>query len=241
MIYCIFDLESDGLIETATKIHCLSYRLYQETSLIAKDTLTDYNAMRIFISSQSNLVGHNIVRFDIPILEKFLDMKIQATLIDTLGLSWYLFSTENRNGKIFRREKHGLESWGEELGVKKPVIEDWENQSIEDYIFRCESDVRINSLLFQKEMFYLKAIYENDMDKINSLIAYITFKLDCAREQEENPCHINKEALEKHLIELTEAIDLKTEELSSHMPLAKIYKTVKKPSPERFFKKDGSL
>ena len=241
MIYCIFDIETDGLIETATKIHCLSYRLCQETSLIAKDTLTDYNAMRIFISSQSNLVGHNIVRFDIPILEKFLDMKIQATLIDTLGLSWYLFSTENRNGKIFRREKHGLESWGEELGVKKPFIEDWKNQSIEDYIFRCESDVRINSLLFQKEMFYLKAIYENDMDKINSLIAYLTFKLDCAREQEENPCHINKEALEKHLIELTEAIDLKTEELSSHMPLAKIYKTVKKPSPERFFKKDGSL
>ena len=109
MIYCIFDLESDGLIETATKIHCLSYRLYQGTSLIAKDTLTDYNAMRIFISSQSNLVGHNIVRFDIPILEKFLNMKIEATLIDTLGLSWYLFSTENRNGKIFRREKHGLE------------------------------------------------------------------------------------------------------------------------------------
>ena len=241
MIYCIFDLESDGLVETATKIHCFSYQLFQETKLIAKGTLTDYAAMKSFIGSQLTLVGHNIVRFDIPILEKFLNMKIEATLIDTLGLSWYLFSTENRQGKIFKREKHGLESWGEELGVKKPVIEDWENQNIEEYIFRCESDVKINALLFHKEMFYLKAIYENDMSKINSLIAYLTFKLDCAREQEENPCHINREALEKHLTELTEAIDLKTEELSSHMPLAKIYKTVKKPSSERFFKKDGSL
>ena len=150
MRYCIFDIETDGLVETATKIHCFSYQLFQETKLIAKGTLTDYAAMKSFIGSQLTLVGHNIVRFDIPILEKFLNMKIEATLIDTLGLSWYLFSTENRQGKIFKREKHGLESWGEELGVKKPVIEDWENQNIEEYIFRCESDVKINALLFHK-------------------------------------------------------------------------------------------
>lgn len=241
MIYCVFDIETDGLIEEATKIHCFSYQLFHNTSLIAKGTLTRYEDIKNFILCQDVLVGHNIVRFDIPILEKFLKIKIEATLIDTLGLSWYLYSTENKQGRIFKREKHGLESWGEELGVKKPFIEDWKNQSLKDYIFRCESDVRINALLFHKELFYLKAIYEDNMEKIHSLFCYLSFKLDCAREQEENPCHIDREALERGLLKLTEAIDIKTEELSNHMPLMKIYKTVLKPSSEKFFKKDGGI
>ena len=241
MIYSIFDIETDGLRDTATTIHCLSYQMIQENEVLASGTLTDYDSMRRFVSSQIVLVGHNIVMFDIPILEKFLNIKIQATLIDTLGLSWYLYSTENVHGKIVRREKHGLEAWGEELGVKKPVIEDWKNQSIEDYIFRCESDVRINTLLFHKEMFYLKAIYDNNMDRINSLIAYLTFKLDCLREQEENPCHIDLEALERHMIKLTGDIEAKTEELANFMPPLKIYREVKKPTPEKFFRKDGTL
>ena len=241
MIYSIFDLETDGLRDTATTIHCLSYQMIQDNEILASGTLTDYDSMRRFVSSQIVLVGHNIVMFDIPILEKFLNIKIQATLIDTLGLSWYLYSTENVHGKIVRREKHGLEAWGEELGVKKPVIEDWKNQSIEDYIFRCESDVRINTLLFHKEMFYLKAIYDNDMDRVNSLIAYLTFKLDCLREQEENPCHVDLKALERHMLKLTGDIEAKTEELANSMPPLKIYREIKKPTPERFFRKDDTL
>ena len=241
MIYCIFDIETDGLRETATKIHCLSYQIIQGEGVLAAGTITDYDGMRKFLQSQTVLVGHNIITFDIPVLEHFLNIKIQSLLIDTLGLSWYLYSTENINGKIIKRERHGLEAWGEELGVEKPVIKDWKNLSMEDYVFRCETDVRINALLFHKEMFYLKAIYSNDMEKVMRLIAYISFKMDCLREQEENPCHIDKEALDKYLTEVTQAIDEKTQELSNYMPLVKIYKEVKKPSPDRFYRKDGSL
>lgn len=241
MIYCIFDIETDGLIETATKIHCLSYHIFQDFTSIAKGSIKKYSEMRTFISTQRILVGHNIVLFDIPILEKFLEIKIEAKLIDTLGLSWYLYSTENRNGKISKREKHGLESWGEELGVEKPPIADWKNLTSKEYIFRCEADVEINTLLFHKEMRYLKVLYENNMEKVMSIISYITFKMDCLREQEENPCHIDKEALERHLTKITESIDEKTQELSEYMPLVRNYKTIKKPTAERFFRKDGSL
>ena len=65
MIYCIFDLESDGLRETATKIHCLSYQIIQGEGVLAAGTITDYEGMRKFIQSQTVLVGHNIITFDI--------------------------------------------------------------------------------------------------------------------------------------------------------------------------------
>lgn len=241
MVYTIFDIETNGLIDTMTKIHCLSYQMFQDGVLLEKRTLTRYSDIKLFISLQSTLIGHNIIRFDIPVLEKFLGVKVKANLIDTLGLSWYLYSTENNNGFISKRKKHGLESWGEELGVKKPEINDWENMSVKDYIHRCETDVEINTLLWNKQYAYLRKIYSENTTKINSLISYISFKMDCLREQEENPCYINKEALESYMSEITYIIDLKTQELSDKMPVNKIFKTYTKPSLLKYYKKDGTL
>ena len=43
------------------------------------------------------------------------------------------------------------------------------------------------------------------------------------------------------MIKLTGDIEAKTEELANSMPPLKIYREVKKPPPERFFRKDGTL
>lgn len=241
MIYTVFDVESDGLIDEATKIHCLSYEIYSDKTFLSKGTIIKYSDIVSFIKSQTTLVGHNIIRYDIPLLEKLLNIKIEASLIDTLALSWYLFSTENIGGKIAIRERHGLEDWGNFFKVPKPVISDWKNLSIEDYKHRCETDVRINTLLFFKQIEYLKKIYDNNENHMVSLIKYLSFKLDCAREQEENPLYIDTEKLEKELQYLTEQVDQRTQELSDNMPLQHIYKTVTRPKKERFYKKDGSL
>lgn len=154
----IFDIEGDSL--TPTKIHCLSVKDTSKNPVIR--STTNYDHMRSFFSKPRVLVGHNITLFDIPVIEKLLDIKIHedSLLVDTLALSWYLYPERN---------KHGLEAWGEDLGVSKPEIDDWENLTIEKYIHRCEEDVKINTLLWNKMWSYLRKIYD-DEESILSLI-----------------------------------------------------------------------
>jgi len=110
----VFDIEGDGF--KPTKIHVLSAN--REDGI--KST-SNYENMRKFVSKAEVLIGHNIIRFDIPVLERLLDVKIDCKLVDTLALSWYLFP---------ERTRHGLEEWGEEFGVPKPKDRDWETKRI---------------------------------------------------------------------------------------------------------------
>jgi DNA polymerase III alpha subunit (gram-positive type) len=137
MKYTIFDIETNGLLKEVTLIHCLYYAIIDNGKLVSKGVMTNYNEMVSFMLNQEILCGHNIIRYDIPVLNKILNITITATLIDSLALSWYLYP---------QRIKHGLESWGEELGTKKPIILDWSNLTREEYINRCKSDVEIRIL-----------------------------------------------------------------------------------------------
>ena len=220
--YTVFDLESDGLLDNVTKIHCLSYARYIGGELVEKNTITDYRLMIEFLNKNKTLLGHNIVRYDIPVLKKILGVDFSShRLIDSLALSWYLYPM---------KKKHSLEQWGDELGVKKPEIEDWTNLKLEDYIHRCESDVEINSLLFSKQKTYLIHIYGTDEIKINNLINYLVFKLDCAREQEEVGCKINLSLVNQSLQELYSLRDEKLRNLIEAMPKSITYKEVRKPN-----------
>ena len=139
MLY-IFDIETDGLRDKFTKIHCVSYSNLR--GLVSSLTHFD-DIMQFFsgLTEEDILVCHNLIRFDIPVLEKYLGIEIKARLYDTLAFSWYLYP---------KLDKHGLEKWGEYLGIKKPEIKDWKHLTLEDYVHRCEEDVKINLLLFKK-------------------------------------------------------------------------------------------
>ena len=225
--YTIFDIEADNLLENVTKIHCLSYYNYNN-GVITKGSITDYVQIISFLSTQEILIGHNIIRYDVPVLEKLLNIKIKSRLIDTLGISWYLYPL---------REKHGLELWGDDLGVEKPKIADWSNLSIEEYINRCEKDVEINTLLWNKQLDYLQRIYLNR--GIDRILGYITFKLDCAREQEEIKWKLDVELCQNTLNKLLPLKDEKFQELVKAMPLHTKYKKALKPKV--MYKKDGNL
>ena len=228
--YTVFDLETDGLLDDVSKIHCLSYAMYEDGKLVNKGSITDYKKISYFVLHQEVLVGHNITRYDIPVLEKLLDITVEARLVDTLGLSWYLYPN---------RIRHGLEVWGEDLGVLKPTIVDWRNLSIEEYIHRCESDVEINSLLFQKQIGYLVNLYEANSTQINNIVNYLGYKLDCAKEQEDVKCLIDIEVVDKSLEELYAMRDEKIANLVEVMPLNIGYKEINKPN--KMFRKDETL
>jgi len=219
----VFDIETDGLLEEMTKIHVLAY------SYDGKEVfhVGDYDAMREFFAEQEVLVGHNIIRFDIPAVEKILGIKIKARLIDTLALSWYL----NHD-----RLKHGLEGYGEDYGVPKPVIKDWDSLTYEEYAHRCSEDVKINSRLYRDLMIKMTEIYDDKSD-MNRMIDYLSFKLDCAREQESLQWKLDVEKALKYLAEWEALKEQKTRELAKVMPPVVKTKVVNKP--DKMYKANG--
>lgn len=224
MIYTIIDIETDGLLDTVSKIHCLSYiRLSSVNGVLDKGSLTDYNLIKEFILQQEILVGHNIIKYDVQVLQKILGINIVSKLIDTLGISWYLYPY---------RDKHGLESYTEESGIPKPKIEDWSSLDVSTYINRCEYDTEITLWLFMKEMSYLFNLYDGDVDNI---IGYISFKMDCLMKQEKCGITLDSKLCQKTLENLNILIEEKIIKLSQAMP-----KIVSEIAPKNLYKKDGS-
>lgn len=220
----IFDIETDGLLDELTKIHVLAW--------MGSDGQVhhthDYEAMRLFFTQADVLIGHNIIRFDIPAVEKVLGIKVEARLIDTLALSWYL----NHD-----RAKHGLEGYGEDYGVPKPKIDDWENLTPEEYAHRCREDVKINTRLYRDLMVKMNEIYDDKSD-MERMVDYLSFKLDCAREQEALRWKLDVDKAMKYLEEWEALKEEKTNKLADEMPIVVKYKTINKPSS--FINKDGS-
>lgn len=208
----VFDIECNGF--NPDRIHCLS--LQRESKVV---TCGGYVTMRSFCSSERVLVGHNIVRFDVPILERLLTIKVEAELVDTLALSWYLYPD---------RKLHGLADWGEEFGIPKPKVEDWDNQPYEVYNHRCEEDVRINVMLWEKIWAHLLELYGSE-EKAWRLIDYLTFKVSCAGDQERHKWRLDVERCVSSLESLSEERDRKVAGLVEVMPQQPVWASMAYP------------
>lgn len=224
MDFAIFDIETDDL--NATKIHCLVKTQFRAGVRTVKQ-YTDYPGMKQALEEEDILVGHNIIRFDIPVVKRILGANIKARLIDTLAISWYLFPWQ---------KVHGLDEWGDFLGIKKPPIGDWRNLPVEEYVYRCTEDNKINEKLFNMQVANLKAIYRED--GIDRIMNYLTWKMDCAREQEEVKWRVDVDKCKNGLEELLGEEKKRVEALRKAIPDNLLYRTVKRPKVP--FKKDGS-
>ena len=221
----IFDIETNGL--NPTKIHCLSYT-YPEA--LDVKTLFDYDDMRNLLVKQSHITGHNIVRYDVPVLERLLGIELNCSYYDTLPMSWVM-NTD--------RPKHGLASFGEDFGIPKPVIEDWKGLTQEEYAHRCEEDVKINYHLWQDLIYKFRRVYEQDKLLLNKYLQYLTYKMQCAAEAERQGWRLDVDLAEKCVADLTAQQDQKIAELVDVMPMNKIYKVATKP--KKYTKEDGSV
>lgn len=219
MRYCVFDLEGDGLLDTITVVYCISLAIYQDNMLVESKSFTNIEEGIAYLEQEECIVGHNIIRYDLPVLKKLYNWTYTGIAIDTLGLSWYLHPD---------LKSHGLESWGERVGVAKPEIKDWKNLTIAEYVFRCEQDVIINSIILGNFVSYLKDIYHPH--PILPIMRYLTWKLDCIREQEENPLIIDREHCKRVLYELNILVKEKEQQLTASMPKVIKYETKKRPA-----------
>jgi len=222
----VIDIECDGI--HPTKIHCLSY---QEQGIDGIVSLSLYSDMVSFINkldTNDKIIGHSFIRYDLPVLERILGIKIKAKIVDTLALSWYLYPEVSR---------HGLADWGEYFGVPKPKIDDWENLSQGEYLHRCKEDVRINTLLWEKMQDDLLALY-GTVEGVNHLTKYLSFKMECAERQERGRWAVDVKGATTLLDKLQTAHSESTEALAAVMP--RVPKMAWRKSPANPFKMDGS-
>lgn len=218
----IFDLECDGF--NPTKIHVLSVHDGERIK-----STNNYDNMRKWFTTAEVIVAHNCIRFDVPVLERLLGVKTKALVIDTLALSWYLFP---------ERVRHGLEWWGEDFGVPKPKINDWENLTYAEYKHRCEEDVRINKLLWDKCWEYLLKLYGTEEEALRC-VKYLMFKLECARDQEQLRWKLDVAKAQELHDRLSQIKQERISELSEAMPRVAITKEIKRPTKP--YKKNGEL
>lgn len=160
----LFDIETNGLPRKGLSvIHCLVLQdidtgqvlRYNDTG--ASETVT--TGLNV-LQEADVLVGHNIVGFDIPVIQDIYPFfKPKAKLFDTLILSRMFFpdilQRDYRKkpigmpGKLYGR--HSLEAWGYRLGKYKGEFSkttDWASwsQEMEDY---CAQDVAVGISLFE--------------------------------------------------------------------------------------------
>jgi len=138
----VFDIETDGLLNQCTKMWIMVIHDL-ETGKTRKWLLGDLG-WKAFLDKAVLLVGHNILSFDIPALEKMFDWKPpkDCNIHDTLILSQVL------DYKRFENEGHSLEAWGDFLKMPKVPHDDWTQYS-ENMDIRCHQDVNINVSVYE--------------------------------------------------------------------------------------------
>ena len=230
----VADMEANGLLkkegdkEEATRIWCLSFCDVKDG--IVKSIPT-YNTIRKFFEQENAVViMHNGVGYDIKLIEKLLNFKVKIQVIDTLALSWTLFPERNL---------HGLESWGDTLGIKKPPIINWNDEKLlPEYINRCQEDVKINLALWERIEWVCNNLYDSVEDKYR-YYEYLTFKMQCVAKQQDIGVKLNIPLIKEELINLEDLRVQKIEILTKTMPKAPI--KAKKEMPKVLRKADGSL
>jgi DNA polymerase-1 len=190
----IFDLETDGLLDTVSKIHCL----------VIKDTDTDevftYRSGFPYeleegidhLLSGSLVVGHNVIKYDIPVIEKlykvsFDHAKVFDTLVATRVIWAAIRETDSLRiqkgvlpGKLFG--SHSLAAWGYRMkNYKGDYDGGWEKftQEMLDY---CVQDVQVTADLYSR---ILKKNYSAQCLELEHKLAWLMAK------QERNGFHFD--------------------------------------------------
>ena len=228
----VVDIETDGLHDTVTKVHCLTYHDLSLDISVEPVTLYSTSDMCTFLAKDNTtIIGHDFMRYDKRVLSRILGVQLDhIRFIDTLALSWYL---------NFKRLRHGLGEYGEDYGIPKPVIDDWSSLTPEEYGYRCAEDVKINTKLWLSLEAKLDRIYYKDCTGKNKVVDYLTRKMGMASKQEELQWDLDVDGATKLRDTLAKLKDEKREALASAMPLNIVY--AEKSKPKVFHKANGDL
>lgn len=239
-IYCA-DLESTGLLHhlieqgDKAKMHNFCAKSIESGSMwtFHTDTENDRNKISKFLDRDIVLVMHNGICYDRNALKFFGYDVGKVHFVDTLALSWYL---------DLNRPRHGLESYGDEFGVPKPEIKDWNDLTQEDYDERVQEDVKIQYLTYKKLKSRFEEIYGKMSDYqfcTHKVVKYLNFKMEQLSEQEQTKFKVDVPKAKSLVEQFTKEIEFKVEQLKSVMPEVPVYQKHKRPAKP--YKQNGEL
>ena len=154
----VFDIETDGLYDDVTKIFCIV--IYdvtrQQTFTYGPDTINDAIDS---LNSADALIGHNIIFYDIPVLQKLApNFKLNTQhVIDTLictRLIWPKEKLLESDTNSYTRVPGGLKgsaslkAWGYRLSDYKIDFKDFSAFS-EEMLSYCIQDVNVTTKLLE--------------------------------------------------------------------------------------------
>lgn len=197
----IFDIETDGLLDTISKVHCIVAKDIETQKVYSFTPDETEEGVKLLLKAKQ-LIGHNIQDFDIPALEKIFKVKFKNELVDTLLISrliWTDIKDRDFKEKIVPSQligKHSLDAWGYRLGkrkgdyLKKNGFENW-TPEMQEY---CENDVEVTYLFYLK---ILQQNYSDDAIDIEHRFAY------WIRKQEHQGVNFDLTSAEKLFVFLT--------------------------------------
>jgi len=233
MTTVVGDLETNGLLENATKIHCGVFKDI-ETNVITKFTPETIYKLPDFLAQVDVLIMHNGVGFDIPIMRKLLSYTYKGKVVDTLIMSRVL----NPNRPVpfecpYKKAPHSVEAWGYRVGRGKPEHHDWENYS-EAMLHRCSEDVEIQHLIYNELLKEAEAYggwYDapyRPMDMTHRLFTIL-------QQQEEYGWLFDREHAESCIQHLTHIVDTIAVRLQPRLPLRIVKLEKKADNDDRYY------
>lgn len=162
----IFDIEANGLLEDATKIHCLVVR-DRKTMKSYKFTPENIDEGIHFLVEKNHkghtIIGHNIIAYDIPLIEKLYKVKFKKQFVrDTLVMARLVFSAIGdidanliRDGILPKAlyGSHSLKAYGYRLDVLKGTYAEDKEEAwacfTPEMLDYCEQDIYVTEALYK--------------------------------------------------------------------------------------------
>lgn len=158
----VFDAEANGLLDTVSVLHCLSLKDYERGRLVSFDSRSPlYTDDIIWHLEQCDaLIGHNIIKYDLPLLKKLLGFEYKGEVYDTFLMSMMENPDRKRHpncpshhpARAGEKRRaigpHSLENWGYVVGRGKVEYHAWDTFD-EGMLHRCDEDVEITDLVFK--------------------------------------------------------------------------------------------
>ena len=157
----IFDIEADHLLEEATTVHCI-VAIDPDTDTVYTFEPDSIKKGLSFIAGAEELIGHNIIDYDLRLLNKLHGFEYSGKVFDTLVYSrtiwpdikevdFKLVNKINFPQKLIG--SHSLKAWGYRLGELKgdfgSDIESFGTYTTEMLEY-CVQDTKVTSKLYQK-------------------------------------------------------------------------------------------
>lgn len=152
----IFDIETDGLLDDVTKVHCIVTQCTR-TGVQWKFFGHTLKEGIQLLKESPEIGGHNVICYDIPVLEKLYGFTYEGEVFDTLVASRLIYPNLKEKDLLKRTVdnrligSHSLKAWGQRLNYNKGSYGEQEDAWTEfnpEMLEYCALDVALNTKLY---------------------------------------------------------------------------------------------